>query len=258
MPEMSGKQWLQLTQGTPFKTATGQEITAFDSQGNVIGIDAAQTRLPGGEKLGTLTKLEAWKDANGDGKIQDDEKAGWRFYTDGNQTKFELDYNGKKEVYDADQVEIDKDTGAIKIYEKDKPHVEANLLRTLETKVDSLGRTLFSIKDGQGNTLLEEALVTYLKGTGGAIRYNQDNNNYIFVNGQPVELNNDFKLNGFNPITGRTDPPLLQPSAVSKDVKKYEKEKTAPPAVPLHGTDVEMALYVIAHFAGIYLVYRRK
>ncbi len=259
MPEMSGKSWLQHTQGTPFKSATGNEIAALDSKGNLIGIDAAQTRLPGGKKLGILTKLDAWKDTNGDGKVQAGEKAGWRFYTGAdNKTKFELAYNGKKEVYDADQVAIDKKTGAIKVYEKGKPHVEANLLRTLETRVDSLGRTLFSIKDGQGNTLLDEALVTYLKGTGGAIRYNPDNNNYIFVNGQPVELNNDFKLNGFNPITGRTDPPLLQPSSVSSEVKPYEKEKAAPPAVPLHGTGAEAAAYVLALFAGIYLIYRRK
>ncbi|MCK4327715.1 MAG: hypothetical protein KAW41_04530 [Candidatus Diapherotrites archaeon] len=259
MPEMSGKQWLQYTKGTPFRSDTGEALEVLDAVGNVIGLDAALARIPGGEKLGTITRLDAWKDVNGDGKVQDDEQAGWRFYTDEkNESKFEMWYNGEKEVYDADQIEIDEETGSIRVYEKDQPHVEANLLRELETKVDSLGRTLLTIRDGQGNLLLEEALVTYLKGTGGAIRYDADNNNYIFVNGQPVELNNDFKLNGFNPITGRTDPPLLQPSSARAAVSPYEEGEIEPPAVPLHEEGIGLLLYALVLAAGMYLVYYRK
>ena len=95
------------------------------------------------------------------------------------------------------------------------------------------------------------------EGTGGAIRYDSDNNNYIFVNGQPVELNNDFKLNGFNPITGRTDPPLLQPSSVKTPIGEYVPEKTDLPAVPIRGEGIEALVYLLALFVGIFLVYRK-
>ncbi len=258
MPEMTGKQWLELTKGAPLRSDTGAPLEALDAEGNIVGIDASVARIPGGEKLGTLTRLDAWKDLNGDGEIQDEEKAGWRFYTDeNNESKFELFYNGEKEVYDSDQIEVDEETGNIKVYEKNQPHTEANLLRDIETKVDSLGRTLLTIRDGEGNTLLEEALVTYLKGTGGAIRYDPDNNNYIFVNGQPVELNNDFKLNGFNPITGRTDPPLLQPSAVKSNLNDYEPPEHEPPKVPIRGDGFGVVFYVFAILAGIYIINRK-
>ena len=258
LPTMSGREWLQETRGTPFRSDTGEQLEIMDAEGNVLGLDASLTRIPGREKLGILTRLDAEKDLNGNGKIEDDERSGWRFYTDeNNETKFDLWYNGVKETYDSNQVEIDEETGAIQVYEKDQPHVEANLLRILETKVDSLGRTLLTISDGKGNILLEEALITYLKGTGGAIRYDPDNNNYIFVNGQPVELNNDFKLNGFNPITGRTDPPLLQPSAIRADITPYEAENIAPPAVPLRGDGLESLMYILALFVGIFFIYRK-
>ncbi|MFC2174406.1 hypothetical protein ACFLQ2_00865 [archaeon] len=258
MPTMSGKQWLDYTQGVPLRSVTGEQLEVFDAQNNLLGLNAAVAGVPGGDKLGTITRLDAWKDMNGDGEVQDEEKAGWRFFTDeDNETKFELFYNGEKEIYDADQVEIDEATGDILVYEKDQPHVEANLLREIQTKVDSLGRTLLTINDGKGNILLEEALVTYLKGTGGAIRYDADNNNYIFVNGQPVELNNDFKLNGFNPITGRTDPPLLQPSSVRSEVREYEGEDITPPAVPLRGEGAELFMYLLFLFAGMYFIYRK-
>jgi len=260
-PIMSGRQWLEQTQGRPLVSDTGEQLEAFDDQGNLMGINAGLTRIPGAEKLGILTRLDAEKDLNGDGIISDEEKSGWRFYSDeeGN-AKFDLWYNGIKETYDADQIEIDEETGAIKVYEKDTEHVEANLLRSLETKVDSLGRTLFTIKDGQGNVLLEEALVTHLKGTGGAIRYDPDNNNYIFVNGQPVELNNEFKTNGFNPITGRTDPPLLQPSSTSTyQTYKGAEDETQLPAIPSRPEEtLPLLVYLLALVVGITTVHTIK
>jgi hypothetical protein len=255
-PTLSGKQWLQATAGTPFVSTTGNEVAAFNDQGQLMGIDATQTGIPGGDKLGTITRVDAEKDLNGDGVIQDNEKSGWRFYQEGNQTKFDLWYNGQKETYDGSQVEVDKATGDIKVYEKDAEHVDANLVRTVETSVDSLGRTLMTIKDGQGNTLLEEALVTYLKGTGGAIRYDSANNNYVFVNGQPVEVNNDFKTNGFNAVTGRTEPPLLQPSAVSAASETYKgEEENAIPAVPIRPEEgAPLAVYALLIVAGLLAV----
>ncbi|MBN3037552.1 MAG: hypothetical protein JW834_03845 [Candidatus Diapherotrites archaeon] len=255
-PSMTGKRWLEETHGTPLVSATGQPLEALDAAGNILGIDAAQTNIPGGENLGILTRLDAWDDANADGVLQDDERAGWRFYTEDNQSKFEMWYNGQKEVYDADQIEIDEETGTISVYEKDQPHVEANLLRSLETKVDSLGRTLLTIKDGQGNVLLEEALVTYLKGTNGAIQYDHANNNYVFVNGQPVEVNNDFKTNGFNAVTGRPEPPLLQPSAVTPPTGPTEKlDELQPPAIPTRPEGLAGIAYALAIVAGLVAVY---
>ncbi|MCD6522778.1 MAG: hypothetical protein J7K68_03435 [Candidatus Diapherotrites archaeon] len=258
MPVMSGKRWLEATGGAPFVSDTGEPLEVYDAKGNLLGLDAKVTRIPGGEKLGIITRVDAEKDLNGDGEISDDEKAGWRFYRDPetNKSKFELFYKGKKEIYDADQVEIDEKTGDIKVYEKGKPHVEANLLRTIETKVDSLGRTLLTIKDGKGNTLLEEALVTYLKGSGGAIKYDKANNNYVFVNGQPVEVNNNFKTNGFNPITGRTEPPLLQPTAIDKPEKAFGEEKEiAPPALPTRPeSGIELVVYLVALITGLFVV----
>jgi hypothetical protein len=254
-PVMSGRAWLERTRGAPLVSDTGADLEARDAAGNLIGIVGKNTRIPGGEKLGVITQVSAEKDINGDGKITDDEKSGFRFFTEDNKTKFELLINGKKEVYDTDQIEIDEKTGKIKVFEKDQPHTEANLLREIELKVDSLGRTLMTVKDGKGNTLLEEALVTYLKGTGGAIRYDSANNNYIFVNGQPIEVNNDFKNNGFNPITGRPTPPLLQPSAVTGELQPGDGEKPGLPAVPIRPEDwSSLALYAVLLLSGILFI----
>ena len=251
---VSGAMWRQLTKGTPLVSKNGKQLESLDELGNILGINASNTMVPGGDKLGIITSVSAQKDINGDGVISDNEKAGWRFYKVGNKTFFDLMYNGKKETYGSDQVEVDKDTGAIKVYEKGKPHQDQYLLRSIETKVDSLGRTLMTVKDGKGNKLLEDALITWIKGSGGSISYNPDTNNYVFVNGQPIELNNEFKTNGFNPITGLTDPPILQPSA-KHGAKAWEGEqkKAQMPMVPTIPQEWEL-VYVVILIAGLFLV----
>ena len=254
-PSITGLQWRDLVGTKPFQSLNGQSPTAVDELGNILGIDATNTRIPGADKLGIITAVSGYKDLNGDGKIQDNEKAGWRFYKVGNQTYFDLYYNGQKETYKGDQVEVSPD-GTIRVYEEGKPHTDAYLLREISTRVDNLGRTLMTIKDGKGNTLLEDALITWLKGTGGSIQYNPDTNNYVFVNGQPIELNNEFKTNGFNAVTGMPDPPLLQPSAVhgEKPWEKAEKESPVPPVVPTV-PESDLVWYIMAIVLGLASIY---
>ncbi|GEM_PF-4552813 len=252
---ISGAMWRELTKGKPFVSTTGEQLESMDELGNILGLNGSITRIPGGDKLGIITSVSAQKDINGDGVISDNETSGWRFYKVGNKSFFDLVYNGKKETYDGDQVEVDEDTGTIKVYEKGKPHEDQYLLRSIETKVDQLGRTLMTVKDGKGNTLLEDALITWIKGSGGSISYNPDTNNYVFVNGQPIELNNEFKTNGFNPITGLTDPPILQPSA-KHGTKPWEGEAKKPsiPMVPTIPKGLEV-VYSLALAVFITLVF---
>jgi len=252
-PSLTAQQWLQETLGAPFVSDTGAQLEAVNAQGDIIGIDATATRIPGAEKLGIITSVTAVKDINGDGEISEEEESGWRFFEENNISKFELKINGETEVYDADQIDIDEETGTIKVYEKDHVGEEAFLLREISTRVDSLGRTLMTVKDGDGNTLLEDALITYLAGSGGAIAFDSDNNNYIFVNGQPVEVNNDFKTNGFNAITGRPVPPLLQPSSVRGDIPQiFVDEESEIPAVPIRPSDA--LFYTLAILVGILFI----
>ncbi len=254
-PSMSGIQWRQLVGTKLFQSTNGQSPVALDKNGNLIGINAMNTKIPGASKLGVITAVSAYKDLNGDGKIEDNEKAGWRFYKQGNHTYFELYYKGHKELYNASQVSVGPD-GTIRIYQNGKPHTDAYLLRQISTRVDNLGRTLMTIKDGQGNTLLKDALVSWIKGTGGSIQYNPDTNNYVFVNGQPIELNNEFKTNGFNAVTGLPNPPLLQPSAVHGQ-KPWEGEtnkQALPPVVPTVPSS-QIGQYVISILAGLVAVY---
>ncbi len=257
-PAMSGVSWYQLIGPRLFNSLNGQSPVAVDSQGNILGIDARNTKIPGADKLGIITAVSGYKDLNGDGKIQDNEKAGWRFYKVGNKTYFDLYYKGHKETYDSSQVEVTPD-GTIKVYEKGKPHTDAYLLREISTRVDQLGRTLMTIKDGNGNTLLKDALITWLKGTGGSIQYNPDTNNYVFVNGQPIELNNEFKTNGFNAVTGMPDPPLLQPSAVhgTKPWESENKQTKVPPVVPTVPLE-DLPFYVLAIAIGLAGIYTYK
>ena len=65
-------------------------------------------------------------------------------------------------------------------------------------------------------------------------------------------LNSNFATNGFNPITGRTDPPLLQPSAV--DTKGAPPKPLVPPAlqVPLRPEGFGLVVYLLALVAGLF------
>ncbi len=258
-PSISGIEWRKLVGTKPFASLNGQSPVTRDQLGNILGINAKNTKIPGADKLGIITAVSGYKDLNGDGKIEDNEKVGWRFYKVGNKSYFDLYYKGKKETYNGSQVEVEPD-GTIKVYEKGKPHTQAYLLRQISTRVDDLGRTLMTIKDGKGNDLIKDALLTWIKGTGGSIQYNPDTNNYVFVNGQPIELNNEFKTNGFNAVTGMPDPPLLQPSSVH-GTKPWEKAKSQniPPIVPtVPESDIPIyVLAIIVGFLGIYLKKRK-
>jgi hypothetical protein len=253
-PPMSGVQWLDATKGYPLVSDSGQALEVLNDNGQLIGINGSLTRIPGGDKLGIVTEVNAWKDYNGDSEMQDNESAGWRFYTKDNQTYFDLWWDDRNETYNASQVEIDEATGDIKVYKDGEPHIEANLLRTIETRVDELGRTLMTIKDEKGNTLLEDALITWITGTGGSIRYDRANNNYVFVNGQPIQLNNDFKTQGFNAVTGRPEPPLLQPSAVDGGLPPTDGNIDGGGlSLPARPEDWTVVIYVFVLVAGIYV-----
>jgi hypothetical protein len=183
------------------------------------GIDASNTNIPGGEKMGVITQVVTDEDADGQtsgyGWFKEKDPATGKDYW-----YFKTWIHGKIDmVFDVTEqceVRIGPDGTIIAV------DMETGEKRIIGTTVDEMGRTHITMEDGEGNKLLEDALVTWIKGTGGAIRYNPTDNSYIFVNGQPIEVNNDFKTNGFNPITGRTTPPLLQPSVANE--RKYAEE----------------------------------
>ncbi|MCD6414614.1 MAG: hypothetical protein J7L23_03220 [Candidatus Diapherotrites archaeon] len=261
-PPMTAMDWLRATKGQPLVSDTGAPLEVNDEYGRLIGINGSNTRIPGGDKLGIITRVDASKDLNGNGKIDANETAGFRFYTGkDNRTKMDLWYDGKRETYDGSQIEIDEDTGCIKIYEEGKEHIQANLLREVCLKTLPNGATEIHIHDGNGKQLTEPRIVDWIRGTGGAIKYDPNTNNYVFVNGQPIQLNNDFSKVGFNPITGRTEPPLLQPSAVDTGLTNYPNlNGTGGIKVPIRPADWTVVIYALALVGGIFLarVYSKK
>lgn len=244
---MKGEDWYQATKGHPFVSDTGQALEVFDEDGNLMGINGSLTRIPGGDKLGTITKVIG-EDENGD-------EVSFAFTEDENGTKvLQLTYGNQTETYGLDQVEVDEASGCIFIYEKGKPHIEANMIRKICMETKPTGETVINISNPQTGETLAEGIVEYILGTGGAIRYDKDNNNYVFVNGQPIRMNNEFKTNGFNPITGRPEAPLLQPTAV-------DGERTGGPgtngenggySVPIRPEGMYQLLYLLVLAAGLF------
>ncbi|MCD4740327.1 hypothetical protein K8R43_03995 [archaeon] len=251
-PAISGTEWYELTKGKPLVSDTGLPLEIYDDQGQIMGINGSLTRIPGGDKLGTITKVFGLDDQN--------QTVGFAFTKDENGTMhLELMHGNQTEVFDIDQIEIDEDSGCILVYEKGKPHVEANLIRRvcLESKPD--GSTVINITNPQTGETLGEAIVDWIIGTGGSIKYDRDNNNYVFVNGQPIQMNNEFKTHGFDAITGRPEPPLLQPSAIDEGIPPWKPPTPTGIQIPTRPeeTDWTFLLYILALAGGIFLARTR-
>jgi hypothetical protein len=245
-PVMDGETFYDVTGGKPLASKTGAELEAYDENGTLMGILGNQTNIPGGEALGIITQVTGYDD--------DGNEVGFKFGEDENGTGYlDLTFNNKTETYGLDQVEIEEDTGCILVYKKDMPHTEANLIRRACVTVDQDGVPHIEIINeitGEKATGMVDSII----GTKGFVKYDPRNNNYIYVNGQPIEVNNDFRDRGFNPITGRTEAPLLQPSATdSFERPKIDEDEEPPLSVPSAPSGLAFFAYLAVLVAGVYL-----